>query len=77
MFAAALVLLWPNTQEALDHARMLAGQVRQFTSRAAKGVPMYLLIKRFPFLHPSQDELTTELPALRQAGIGVFAALSG
>ena len=36
---------------------------------------MYLLIKRFPFLHPSQDQLTTELPVLRKAGIGVFAAL--
>jgi hypothetical protein len=75
IFAATLVLLWPNTQEALDHARTLNRQASEFTRAVREGVPMHMLIRRFPFLHPSHDELTTELPALRQARIGVFAEL--
>ena len=58
MFAALLVLLWPNTQM-LDHARMLAGKSREFKLPAcAKGCPCPAY-QWFPF-HPSQDELTTQ-----------------
>jgi hypothetical protein len=73
--AALLVLLWPDTRAALDHGRFLARQAREFALAVREGMPIYLLVKRFPVLHPSQDELAAELHALRRAGIGIFAAL--
>src|SRR5262249_22713367 len=76
VLAATLVLLWPNAQGAIEHGRTLAAQAGQFERDVREGVPLYLLVKGHSwFLHPSHDELTFELRALRRAGIGLVAAI--
>lgn len=76
LFAAMLVLLWPNTQDGLEAGRDLAAQAGRLEQDVRAGLPTYLVIKHAtPFLHPSEDELTDLLPRLRAAGIGLFRSL--
>jgi hypothetical protein len=76
VFAALLLLFWPNAKRGLEHGQNLANQASQFQRDVRAGVPPYLLVKRYtPFLHPSQDEAARILEMLRDAGIGLFRAL--
>jgi hypothetical protein len=76
VLSGALVLLWPNTRDALYAGQKLAHQAAQFAADVRNGAPIYVLAKRHArFLHPSQDVLAEKLAMLRKAGVGVFRSI--
>ena len=76
LLATMLVVLWPNAQAGIAAGKRLAEAASRFEREVRSGTPMYLVIKHAtPFLHPSEDELTSLLPALRDAGVGLFRHL--
>jgi hypothetical protein len=76
LFAAMLVVLWPDTQAGLDAGRGLARESARLRREVRSGAPMFVVIKEAtPFLHPSQDALAEALPRLRDAGFEDFRAL--
>ncbi len=76
LLATMLVVLWPNSQAGLEAGTGLAEAAVRFEREVHSGTPMYLVIKHAtPFLHPSEDELTSLLPTLRDSGVGVFRHL--
>lgn len=76
LFAVNLVLLWPETRLGLDAGREKAAKAARFVRDVREGVPLHRLARRHtPFLFPSQDELARELSVLRDARVGVFAAI--
>ena len=76
VFAALLVLLWPNTETGLAQGRELAEQSARFESAIRSGAPLYRVVKAAsPLLHPSADVLTEVLPKLHDARLGVFRFL--
>jgi hypothetical protein len=76
LFAAACVLLWPNTAAGLKHGREAEETARTMTQEIKAGAPPYRIVARFtPFLHPSQDEVARLLPLLRRTSVGPFGSL--
>lgn len=76
LFATMLVVSWPNTQAGIVGGKRLAEQAARLERDIRSGMPTFQVIRRHnPFLHPSQDELATLLPMLRDARIGVFRHL--
>ncbi len=74
--SAALILLWPNTRDAINAGRKLAQQAEQFAADVRNGAPVFALVKRHTrFMHPSQDVLAEKLAMLRTAQIGVFRTI--
>jgi len=77
LFAAACVLLWPNTAAGLQRGRQGEATARALARDIRAGVAPYRIVARYtPFLHPSQDEITRLLPMLRRAKVGPFRFLS-
>lgn len=76
LFAVACLLLWPNAEIGLSHARRQSETAGALAREVRAGVPPFRLVRRFtPFLHPSQDDAAQFLPMLRRGGIGPFGAL--
>ncbi len=76
LFAAACVLLWPNTEAGLKRGREGAETARAMERDIRSGAPPYRIVARYtPFLHPSQDEITRLLPLLRRTRVGPFRFL--
>jgi hypothetical protein len=76
LFAGFCMLIWPNTQEALEAGRTAKRRAEAFDRDLAAGMPPYRLVRRHvPFLHPSQRAMHEYLGMLREAKIGKFAKL--
>lgn len=73
VFCLLCVLLWPNTQSAIESGQSTKAQSETFFADLHSGVPRFLLVRRHtPFVYPSHDELTRHLAMLQQAGIEPF-----
>ncbi len=76
LFAAACVLVWPNTEAGLKRGRDGAETARALERDIRSGAPAYRIVARYtPFLYPSQDEITRLLPLLRRTRVGPFRFL--
>jgi len=76
LFAAACVLLWPNTEAGLKRGREGAETAGALARDIRSGAPPYRIVARYtPFLHPSQDEFTRLIPMLRRTRVGPFRFL--
>ncbi len=76
LFSLNLVLLWPETRAGIEAGGQQEARAEQFLRDVRDGLPLHRLVRRHtPFLSPSQDQVARELTVLRDARVGIFAAI--